>query len=71
VAIPSVGVSTAAAFQRLDARHLGSQPSESLTSGPNSSKLEQLSRALSAAWSPSGATLGRNSEKTQEAQASE
>ena len=31
--------------------------SDSLTSAPNTSKLEQLSRALSAAWSPSGANL--------------
>jgi 4-diphosphocytidyl-2-C-methyl-D-erythritol kinase len=71
VAIPSVGVSTPAAFQRLDARQIADQPAESLTSTPNPSKLEQLSRALSAAWSPSGANLGRNSEETQEAQASE
>ncbi len=58
VAVPGVGVSTTAAFRALDAR------GESLTPGPNPSKLEQLSRALSAAWSPSGANLaiGGNSE---------
>jgi 4-diphosphocytidyl-2-C-methyl-D-erythritol kinase len=58
VAIPSVGVSTAAAFRALDAQ----MASDSLTSGPNVSKLEQLSRALSAAWSPSGANLGTSSQ---------
>ena len=90
VAIPSVGVSTAAAFRALDARpaqtvssrpdarhtsDVSSRPdqdevlrseetrisdasgTQSLTSAPNTSKLEQLSRALSAAWSPSGANL--------------
>ena len=64
VAIPSVGVSTAAAFQALDAR----MAAESLTSGPNASKLEMLSRALSAAWSPSGANLatGGNSRSATE-----
>ncbi|HEX5285165.1 MAG TPA: 4-(cytidine 5'-diphospho)-2-C-methyl-D-erythritol kinase [Bryocella sp.] len=53
IAIPSIGVSTAAAFRALDAQIAD----ESLTSGANPSKLEQLSRALSAAWSPSGASL--------------
>ena len=57
VAVPSVGVSTAAAFRALDARQIAGQLAESLTSAPNTSKLEQLSRALSAAWSPSGANL--------------
>ena len=55
VAIPSVGVSTAAAFRALDAQ----MEANSLTSAANPSKLEQLSRALSAAWSPSGANLGQ------------
>ena len=53
VAVPALGVSTAAAFQRLDAQ----MAVQSLTSAANPSKLEQLSRALSAAWSPSGANL--------------
>ncbi len=68
VAVPSVGVSTAAAFRALDARQIAGQAAESLTSGPNTSKLEQLSRALSAAWSPSGANLaiGGNSEPATE-----
>jgi 4-diphosphocytidyl-2-C-methyl-D-erythritol kinase len=68
VAVPSVGVSTAAAFRALDERHLSDRPAESLTSGPNTSKLEQLSRALSAAWSPSGANLatGGNPEPAKE-----
>jgi 4-diphosphocytidyl-2-C-methyl-D-erythritol kinase len=61
VAIPSVGVSTAAAFRALDER-MAANP---LTSGPNPSKLEQLSRALSAAWSPSGAILGRNDQASE------
>jgi 4-diphosphocytidyl-2-C-methyl-D-erythritol kinase len=58
VAIPSLGVSTAAAFRALDAQ----MAPESLTSGPNPSKLDTLSRALSAAWSPSGANLGSSSQ---------
>src|SRR5215472_17637607 len=58
VAVPSVGVSTAAAFRALDAR----MAADSLTSAPNPSKLEMLSRALSAAWSPSGANLGTSSQ---------
>jgi 4-diphosphocytidyl-2-C-methyl-D-erythritol kinase len=62
VAVPSVGVSTAAAFRALDARQIAGQPAESLTPGPNTSKLEQLSRALSAAWSPSGVNLGTSSQ---------
>ena len=89
VAIPSVGVSTPAAFRALDARlsSSGRHPepqakdlrisdredapsthlSPALTSAPNTSKLEQLSRALSAAWSPSGANLatGGNPEATE------
>src|SRR5215472_2854527 len=58
VAVPSLGVSTATAFRALDAR----MAAESLTSAPNPSKLEMLSRALSAAWSPSGANLGTSSQ---------
>src|SRR6202000_1587728 len=65
VAIPSVGVSTAAAFRALDARQITDHAAESLTPGPNPSKLEQLSRALSAAWSPSGAILGRNDQASE------
>jgi 4-diphosphocytidyl-2-C-methyl-D-erythritol kinase len=69
LAIPSVGVSTAAAFRALDAQmsseSLGPGPWPSgppaldppLTAAPIPDKLEQLSRALSAAWSPSGANL--------------
>ncbi len=67
VAMPSVGVSTAAAFRALDAR----LASDSLTSGANPSKLEQLSRALSAAWSPSGAGLGQSPEAVQRTQVPE
>ncbi|HXS13237.1 MAG TPA: hypothetical protein VN734_11085 [Acidobacteriaceae bacterium] len=67
VAIPSVGVSTSAAFRALDERI----SANSLTSGANPSKLEQLSRALSAAWSPSGANLVANPQGTQETQVSE
>ena len=62
VAIPGVGVSTAAAFRVLDSRIDAQMAAESLTSAPNTSKLEQLSRALSAAWSPSGANLGITSQ---------
>jgi 4-diphosphocytidyl-2-C-methyl-D-erythritol kinase len=58
VAIPSLGVSTAAAFRALDAQ----MAAESLTSAANPDKLNQLSRALSAAWSPSGANLKASSE---------
>ena len=61
VAVPSVGVSTAAAFRALDAR----MAENSLTSAANPSKLEMLSRALSAAWSPSGANLGIRSRITE------
>ena len=57
MAVPSVGVSTAAAFRALDSRTDAQIAANSLTSAPNPSKLEQLSRALSAAWSPSGANL--------------
>jgi 4-diphosphocytidyl-2-C-methyl-D-erythritol kinase len=50
VALPDVGVSTALAFQQLDAA--------SLTSDPSVDKLKQLSRALAAVWSTTGAELG-------------
>src|SRR5579875_3801307 len=43
IAVPKVGVSTAAAFRALDER----AGADSLTSAANPSKLEQLSRALS------------------------
>ena len=68
VAIPGVGVSTAAAFRALDSRIDAQLAAESLTPGPNASKLEKLSCALSAAWSPSGANLatGGNSESAKE-----
>ncbi|HEY4009716.1 MAG TPA: 4-(cytidine 5'-diphospho)-2-C-methyl-D-erythritol kinase, partial [Acidobacteriaceae bacterium] len=66
VAVPSVGVSTATAFRALDA-----QMAETLTSSTNPSRLEQLSRALSAAWSPSGASLGRSPEADQGTQVPE
>jgi 4-diphosphocytidyl-2-C-methyl-D-erythritol kinase len=62
VAVPSVGVSTATAFRALDAIMADRMAAESLTNGPNPSKLETLSRALSAAWSPSGANLGTSSQ---------
>jgi 4-diphosphocytidyl-2-C-methyl-D-erythritol kinase len=72
VAIPSLGVSTAAAFRaldsRIDARQIVAQATESLTSAANPSKLEQLSRALSAAWSPSGANLVASPQGTHETQ---
>lgn len=60
IAVPSVGVSTAQAFRDLDARTPPANPSkdsESLTSGSDVDKLEQLSRALSAVWSASGNDL--------------
>jgi 4-diphosphocytidyl-2-C-methyl-D-erythritol kinase len=44
---------------------------QSLTSAPNTSKLEQLSRALSAAWSPSGANLVANPQGTHKTQVTE
>ena len=46
VALPEVGVSTALAFQQLDAAQL--------TSGAAVDKLKQLSRALASVWSTSG-----------------
>jgi 4-diphosphocytidyl-2-C-methyl-D-erythritol kinase len=50
VALPDVGVSTALAFQQLDAT--------ALTSAPSVDKLEQLSRALAAVWSTTGVESG-------------
>ena len=50
VALPEVGVSTALAFQQMDARPL--------TSGHSVDKLEQLSRALASVWSVSGLESG-------------
>ena len=50
VALPDVGVSTALAFQQLDAA--------SLTSAPAVDKLKQLSRALASVWSTSGVESG-------------
>jgi 4-diphosphocytidyl-2-C-methyl-D-erythritol kinase len=67
VAIPSLGVSTAAAFRALDEQMAGNP----LTSGANTSKLEELSRALSAAWSPSGANLVANPQEIQGTQVPE
>jgi 4-diphosphocytidyl-2-C-methyl-D-erythritol kinase len=71
IAIPSHGVSTAAAFRALDARTAAHNLDDSLTSGPNPSKLEQLSRALSAAWSPSGANLVASPQEIQGTQVPE
>jgi 4-diphosphocytidyl-2-C-methyl-D-erythritol kinase len=50
IALPDVGVSTAFAFQQLDAA--------SLTSGPPVDKLKKLSRALASVWSTSGVESG-------------
>ena len=50
VALPEVGVSTALAFQQIDAK--------SLTSARSVDKLEQLSRALASVWSVSGLESG-------------
>ena len=50
VALPEVGVSTALAFQQLDAT--------ALTSAPPVDKLKQLSRALASVWSTTGVESG-------------
>ena len=50
VALPDLGVSTALAFQQLDANQL--------TSGPSVDKLKQLSRALASVWSTTGVESG-------------
>jgi 4-diphosphocytidyl-2-C-methyl-D-erythritol kinase len=53
VAIPEVGVSTRLAFRELDARMVAQ--TATLTSGPPVDKLKQLSRALAAVWTTTGA----------------
>jgi 4-diphosphocytidyl-2-C-methyl-D-erythritol kinase len=53
IAVPPVGVSTAAAFRDLDARD------SQLTSAANPDKLKMLSCALTAVWTATGADLGR------------
>jgi 4-diphosphocytidyl-2-C-methyl-D-erythritol kinase len=65
VAIPEVGVSTALAFRELDARwnqhmrqQIASDETASLTSGAPVDKLKQLSRALAAVWTTTGAESG-------------
>ncbi len=50
VALPEIGVSTALAFQQLDALQL--------TSGQSVDKLKQLSRALASVWSTTGVESG-------------
>ena len=50
VALPEIGVSTAIAFQQLDAAQL--------TSGAAVDKLKQLSRALASVWSTTGVESG-------------
>jgi 4-diphosphocytidyl-2-C-methyl-D-erythritol kinase len=50
VALPEIGVSTALAFQQLDAAQL--------TSGAAVDKLKQLSRALASVWSTTGVESG-------------
>jgi len=55
VALPEVGVSTAAAFRQLDMR---GKDAGSLTSGPSVHKLEELSRTLAVVWKTSGAEYG-------------
>jgi 4-diphosphocytidyl-2-C-methyl-D-erythritol kinase len=50
VALPEIGVSTALAFQQLDAQQL--------TSGEAVDKLKQLSRALASVWSTTGVESG-------------
>ena len=50
VALPDIGVSTALAFQQLDAAQL--------TSGQAVDKLKQLSRALASVWSTTGVESG-------------
>ena len=50
IALPEIGVSTALAFQQLDALQL--------TSGGSVDKLKQLSRALASVWSTTGVESG-------------
>jgi 4-diphosphocytidyl-2-C-methyl-D-erythritol kinase len=65
VALPDVGVSTALAFQQLDARwndrtraEIVLDQSTRLTSAQPVDKLKQLSRALAAVWSTTGVESG-------------
>ncbi len=65
IAVPGVGVSTALAFRELDARwnarmraEIASEEGPALTSGGTVDKLKQLSRALAAVWTTSGAEPG-------------
>jgi 4-diphosphocytidyl-2-C-methyl-D-erythritol kinase len=53
VALPEIGVSTALAFQQLDAR-----AEAALTSAPAVDKLKELSRALASVWSTTGVESG-------------
>jgi 4-diphosphocytidyl-2-C-methyl-D-erythritol kinase len=63
VAVPGVGVSTAAAFRELDARMSSADANSGtpLTSGPLADRLKELSCALAAVWTATGADLGRPS----------
>ena len=58
VAVPSVGVSTGAAFRELDARMMAAENDAALTSAPVVDKLEELSRALAAIYTMSGIPEG-------------
>lgn len=59
IAVPEVGVSTAAAFRDLDARTPNpSYPGKSLTSGTQPDRLKELSCALTAVWTATGVDLG-------------
>jgi 4-diphosphocytidyl-2-C-methyl-D-erythritol kinase len=65
IAVPGVGVSTALAFRELDAHwnarmreEIASPEGAALTSGNTVDKLKQLSRALAAVWTTSGAESG-------------
>jgi 4-diphosphocytidyl-2-C-methyl-D-erythritol kinase len=65
IAVPGVGVSTAVAFRELDVRwnarmrgEIASEEGPALTSGGTVDKLKELSRALAAVWTTSGAESG-------------
>ena len=61
IALPDVGISTALAFQQLDARWQtteGVEVDSALTSAPPVDKLKELSRALASVWSTSGVESG-------------
>ena len=65
IALPEVGVSTALAFQQLDARwndrmraEIAAEGAARLTSAPPADKLKQLSRALASVWSTTGVESG-------------